>query len=530
MALFGNCADKWYKCALRRLHNLIERQIDSDHTDSINYDEIQKNEKESPRFPIKTHIYIGLTVTLFVAVTIGILLTYLIYRMEKNSQLIDISNKLQTVLYNARQHESDYLLTNNSLAQTFEYLKEGKKLILENYKDFVKLTDDENKLLLIEKYERAVELLQEIDKNKNQKKDNTDHVHKRNEAIAGLREVGSKLTLLTTELIQNQKDFMDKTMVMFYTLHLYAVMFFLVFSLFIVHLLGFRILKTIKNMNTFTNQVAGGNYSATLPRRHVSDEFSDMSNAIKQMIKELDRQQNVLAQSHKLRAVGTLTAGIAHELNNPINNITLTAHMLLEDYYELSDEEIMDMINDLVDQASRSKNIVRNLLDFARESESLMESLPMDTILKETIKLSGSQIKLSGVNVELRVSPNLPRIHGDRQQLQQVFLNLILNAIDVTPKGGKIIIDADHDTSEPNFVAVKVIDFGEGIHDHVLHHIFDPFFTTKSKGKGTGLGLSVSQGIIAKHGGHITVNTKVNRGTTFTVKLPITANINRRHT
>jgi len=175
----------------------------------------------------------------------------------------------------------------------------------------------------------------------------------------------------------------------------------------------------------------------------------------------------------------------------------------------------------VVNEAGRSKKIISNLLDFARESSSQLEPLNLDHLLEETISLASNQIKLSGIKIEFQSTENLPRIHGDIQQLEQVFLNLILNAIDASTKGGKIqvlVLPAD----EPNYLAVKVIDFGAGIPEHILPSVFDPFFTTKSKGKGTGLGLSVSQGIVAKHGGRIRVSSTEGAGTSFTVTLPVT--------
>ena len=156
------------------------------------------------------------------------------------------------------------------------------------------------------------------------------------------------------------------------------------------------------------------------------------------MIQELESREAVLIQSHKMRAVGTLTAGVAHELNNPLNNITLTAHMLLEDYQNLSDEERKEMVQDLVSEAKRSKDIISNLLDFARESGAQLEPLDLKQLLEDTINLASNQIKLSGIRIEFQATDNLPRVHGDSQQLRQVFLNLILNAIDASAKGGKI--------------------------------------------------------------------------------------------
>jgi len=142
-------------------------------------------------------------------------------------------------------------------------------------------------------------------------------------------------------------------------------------------------------------------------------------------------------------------------------------------------------------------------------------------LLRDTIDLASNQLKLSGIKISFRTTGNIPRIHVDGQQLQQVFLNLILNAVDASSKGKKIqilLVPAD----EPNYVAVKVIDTGKGIPRHIIGSIFDPFFTTKGKGKGTGLGLSVSQGIVGKHGGRIRVSSREGSGAIFTVFLPIT--------
>jgi signal transduction histidine kinase len=165
---------------------------------------------------------------------------------------------------------------------------------------------------------------------------------------------------------------------------------------------------------------------------------------------------------------------------------------------------------------------VRNLLDFARESEMEQELLAVGELVAETLQLTSNEIKLKKAKVECRVSPNLPPIHGDKQHLNQVFLNLILNALDAMPGGGDLEIRVGK-ASEPGYIAVKVQDNGAGIPDHIVTSIFDPFFTTKHRGKGTGLGLSVSLGIVKKHGGDMRVDSEVGKGTTITVLLPITA-------
>jgi signal transduction histidine kinase len=179
------------------------------------------------------------------------------------------------------------------------------------------------------------------------------------------------------------------------------------------------------------------------------------------------------------------------------------------------------MIQDVADEAARSKRIISNLLDFARESSSQLEIIDLVQVIKETIDLASNQVSLSDIKIEFDPTDNLPRIHGDSQQLKQVFLNLIFNAADASPKGGKVRILA-LPADDPGYVAIKVIDFGSGISEATLSSIFDPFFTTKAKSKGSGLGLSVSQGIVAKHAGKMTVTSKEGAGSTFTVILPVT--------
>jgi two-component system, NtrC family, sensor kinase len=300
--------------------------------------------------------------------------------------------------------------------------------------------------------------------------------------------------------------------------------YFLVFLFFLMGYLALlltrQIIGPLKQALRYTERISKGDFTPVFPSRLYEDEFSVLIRAMNRMLEELSRRQEVMVQSHKLRAVGTLTAGVAHELNNPINNITLTAHLLLEDYKELSDGERLDMIEDLVSQAGRAQSIVRNLLDFARESESKIEPLDLGAVIQETIKLAGNQIKLSSAHLDVSIIPNMPRIHGDQQQLTQVFLNILLNALDAIPRKGRIQISVAPE--DPNFLAVKITDNGSGVPEHILPNIFDPFFTTKSQGKGTGLGLSVSQGIIARHGGQIRVSSQEGVGTTFTIILPVT--------
>jgi signal transduction histidine kinase len=280
-------------------------------------------------------------------------------------------------------------------------------------------------------------------------------------------------------------------------------------------------IRPLKVLMDATQRIADGDITTPImPVRRYRDEFTELSLAMNSMMNQLAQRQEQLIKAHKLKAVGTLTAGVAHELNNPINNIMLTAAMLQEDYSEINDTERLDMIHDLVEQADRSQKIIRNLLEFAREREIDTHLFQLDEIIEESLQLVTNQLKLYKIKVERRFSPNLGPISGDKQQLAQVFLNLALNAIDAMPNGGSLTIETDT-IREDSYLKVDFTDSGTGIADHIKPHIFDPFFTSKPQGKGTGLGLSVSLGIIRKHGGDILVDSRIDEGTTFSVLLPM---------
>jgi signal transduction histidine kinase len=176
-------------------------------------------------------------------------------------------------------------------------------------------------------------------------------------------------------------------------------------------------------------------------------------------------------------------------------------------------------LNDILAQAIRASEIVKNLLDFSRSNTALIEELDIVNVLKETIRITENEVAVNNIKLHLDLADDLPVVRGNRQALHQVFLNLLTNAIQAMPSGGELSVSAVRDPDSKIVIAVR--DTGSGIAEEHLPCIFDPFFTTKKVGQGTGLGLSVSYGIIKKHGGRITVDSSPGRGSTFTVALPV---------
>lgn len=468
---------------------------------------------ERPSFSIRLHITLALSICFLLALVSNIVLLMTVYNIEERIYFLEVANSYLSEIQQARRFEKNFFLYGTNLEDALTHVQSARKLLSSNSEKLKKVTGAALFNKKVDDLERYKALLRELSQGSG--KDLTVSEDK-------IRKFGAEMVSFAQDLVYKERNIVESRLKRVERIPIYFLVLLFVLMIYIAAFLIKRIMGPIGRFLGYTRRIAEGDFSPIKPARRYRDEFSNLSIAINRMVRELNRHQQILVESHKLRAVGTLTAGIAHELNNPINNITLTAYALLEDYNETSDEERLEMVKDLVSEANRSQRIVRNLLDFARETESKMEPLDVGDIVRETVRLASNQIKLSGVELRLNVSPYLPRIHGDRQQLGQVILNLIVNALDAMDHGnGVLAIDVLH-LKRSNFVEVSVTDNGAGIPEHLLPSVFDPFFTTKDTGKGTGLGLSVSQGIVAKHGGHIDVVSKEGKGTTFTVKLPIT--------
>jgi two-component system, NtrC family, sensor kinase len=249
------------------------------------------------------------------------------------------------------------------------------------------------------------------------------------------------------------------------------------------------------------------------------EEISGLIEAFNRMARELETNQEDLVQARKIAALGTFTAGIAHELNNPINNIALTAESLKEEFAEKMDSECTEMLGDILGQAERAADIVKNLLDFSRTENPAYSKLSPAQVLTSTVNLVKNQCKIAGIHLETSVARDLPLIMGNLGNLQQVFTNLLLNAIQASPQGGKIAMHVDR-SATPGFMSFVVEDNGPGIPHDIQHKIFEPFFSTKEVGKGTGLGLAVSYSIVKRHGGRIELSSEMGRGARFTVLVP----------
>lgn len=233
-----------------------------------------------------------------------------------------------------------------------------------------------------------------------------------------------------------------------------------------------------------------------------------------------DEAEERLLRSARLAAVGEMAAGVAHELNNPLTTVTGFTELILEQ--TAAESPLRGDLELVLNEARRARGVVRRLLDFSRPSEILRVDADLNEELLHVLGLVHHAARTSGVEMRLTLWDDLPPVRIDRSQMQQVFLNLVQNAIQALPQGGQLTLRTQVQTrAGQEYVTASVTDSGEGIRPEHLSQVFEPFFTTKPAGSGTGLGLSVSYGIVADHGGFIDVLSPAGEGATFTVWLPL---------
>jgi two-component system NtrC family sensor kinase len=301
-----------------------------------------------------------------------------------------------------------------------------------------------------------------------------------------------------------------------------------------------KVVKPLRELSSATEKVAQGNLEYRLPIQS-GDEIGQLAvsfnrmteelqkategyqmltrtleDKVKEKTEELKATQDQLIQSEKLTSLGKLAAGIAHEINNPLTSILINSHLIAEKLKK--DDRFRENLELITDETARCSTIVKGLLEFSRQTQPEKRLTDVNKVIEKTLLLLGSEALAHKVAIHKDLDLTLPEIMIDGNKIEQVFTNVILNALEAMPAGGDLFISSKI-LSENHFVAVNFRDIGCGISTENIGKIFDPFFTTKEK-TGTGLGLSVSYGIVQQHGGRIEVQSKVGKGTTVSILLP----------
>jgi two-component system NtrC family sensor kinase len=321
-------------------------------------------------------------------------------------------------------------------------------------------------------------------------------------------------------LEQKYLDIKRQTLTTFLAISLAGVLVTLVVSLYISNKISIPIHKLV----TASKEVANGNLDASVKIKtndeleYLADSFNAMALAIKkrdEQFKEYATQR--IMESEKLALVGQLAANVAHELNNPLQGIVAYSHLLLEKVPP--SDPIRGSVEKIVGQANRSRDIIRGLLDFSRQRKPEKTRNNVNTILDNCISLLKNQALFQNIQIVEDFQENLPLIVIDPSQIERVFINIIVNSAEAMDGNGQLNLKTHYDPLT-KIIEVTFTDTGCGIEKENIDKIFDPFFTTKEVGHGTGLGLAISYGIVKGHGGTISVESEVGKGTSFTIRLP----------
>jgi len=333
--------------------------------------------------------------------------------------------------------------------------------------------------------------------------------------IVGILQIG--------KLEQVYLDIRNQFIVAFFAVTLIGALVAMLFAYFIAQ----RISGPVKELVAASRNLARGELNARIETSSMSkDELAEMAVAFNVMATAIqDRDERLremattrIGQAERLAIIGRLSAGVAHELNNPLQGIVTYSHLLIERMPE--ENRNIDFVQKIVIQANRCRDIIRGLLDFARHGEHARSFSDVSIVLQDSISLVENQAIFHNIIITKEFDAQIPLAFIDPSRIERVFINMIMNAAEAMDGDGHLTLKSRTGRSG-DYVVVTISDTGHGIPRDNLQRIFDPFFTTKVIGRGTGLGLAISYGIVQDHGGTISVDSRVGECTTFTVRLPV---------
>lgn len=435
------------------------------------------------------------------------------YILNQKIQIIESKYDLFNTILEARRYEKNYFLTfdRKNINQTLTYVNTAEDIlnnILSKYAKYTLAKNLDERLIELKKYKDSLVKLLKMQED--------GHLMVPPEFIQLIQKQGRIITSELEEIVKKESQFTRDLIGKSRMIHLIALapVFFL--SVLVALFLIFNVDRPLKTIGSAIIKISKGDFQ-NIPEIHTGDEFESLVTSLNTMFKELNKRNKELVQAQKLASLGRLTSGVAHELNNPLNNISTSVQILIE---ELEDDDLeykKELLMGAEKEVERSKEIVRSLLEFARERSHTLKQAYFKDMVDNAIKRVKSQVP---ENITLTV--DVPDdIQGNFSVLgiERVLINLIVNAVQAMKNGGEVTVKACKQESNSGF-CFQVIDTGEGIPTDIISKIFDPFFTTKEVGKGTGLGLSIIYGIIEQHGGKIKVSSEVGKGTTFICFLP----------
>lgn len=511
---------------------------------------------------LKKKIIIGFLVSFSLIALLAVFLLVNFVEIKKETTFLELTDTIRSKSLQLRRHEKNYFLyapskTTDETKAIYGYLDELdkiadnmgtdrvpqsaslKNLVREYHEQFSKIemlvnnvSEESSRLgksfTSYSKISRLIESnfldrpLEDVEYLKKEFSFRSDHqliswLKELDVEINALRKTGENLLAFSKELDRTARNNVDNFISMARTaIILLLPLFFIVGAYAFLLIIG-GVVKRLQLLTNIIEKTGEGNFSQIPVSSDKFIEYDEVGTLIQKfntMEEQLSQREKELLQSKKLAAIGTLASGVAHELNNPLNNIYTTAQRLTKKTGDDIPPFVKKGLDDIFTQAIRVKGIVADLLEFARGREPHFIPIELRNHISNTYKHLSNTVDTQKVDFLLETHPEEIFVHADPEQLEQVFINLFTNAVDAMSGKGKLSVKAEEGD---NFITIKVSDSGKGISRTALDKIFEPFYTTKDKG--TGLGLAIVFNIILKHDGKITVESKEAEGTTFTITL-----------
>lgn len=422
----------------------------------------------------------------------------------------EIADDLNTSFLEMRLAEKNYFLYGDvsALSEINQMISESMTTLESVDQDIIKAIGKENFNELQSCLVRYLRVVNEV----------KDQNGRSPQMQARLRDAGQKLREFSNRITHLERRKINKIISVSRRQLLTSLGFILISAIGLSYLIFFNIIKSLKQIKTVVGSISEGNFNK-VETEIPQDELGSVMIAINSMAQELENREEQIIQSKKLASIGILTAGVAHELGNPLNNISMIAQAYMEIYDNLDKEERIDFMRKVEEETHRIKHIVDNLLDFSKPKKSKSKVTNLNDVVERGFKLVQNMIHVCNIEAHTELEQELPPVFVDEEQILEVLINLMTNSIQASSPGDRLTVTT-HSPAEGEYVEVMVEDTGKGIPHDLLPHVFDPFFSTKGS-SGTGLGLFVSYGIIKNHQGTIKVDSKEGEGTQFIIELPI---------
>jgi signal transduction histidine kinase len=433
------------------------------------------------------------------------------YVLNQKIQIIERKYDLFNSILEARRYEKNYFLSfdRKNIEEALDYVHQAEEIlrdILAKYSKYTLAKNLDERVAELVAYKESLKSLMKLDEG---------YLVVPQNAIDSIRNQGRILTDELEKIVKKESKFTQDLIGKSRMIHLIALIPVFILSVVVALFLIFNVNRPLKIIGEAITKISIGDFKS-IPEIKSGDEFESLVDSLNNMISELNNRSKQLVQAQKLASLGRLTSGVAHELNNPLNNISTSIQILVEEWDDADMGYKKKLLAGAEKEVERSKEIVKSLLEFARERSLTLKEINFRALVNTAVEHVKSEIP-KNINLIVEVPEDIKATIGVR--IKNVLINLIINAAHAMKDGGDITVKA-YKQNEKNGFCFQVIDTGMGIPKDIISKIFDPFFTTKEVGAGSGLGLSIVYGIMEQHGGNISVSSEIGKGTTFTCFLP----------